>query len=118
MDDELKANLSRRETWLRLLFMLLFAAIYSLAEIMLGAVVLFQFASTLITGRRNERLLVFGESLSRFIYQILRFMTYNSDDKPFPFGAWPQDGVTTSPPEPLERKAHEPGSEQGRSVDE
>jgi hypothetical protein len=91
MDAELKANLTRGETWLRGVFILLFALIYSLAELVLTAVVVFQFATTLVTGRRNPRVLAFGRQLSRFGYEVLLYLTFNSDDKPWPFGPWPAE---------------------------
>lgn len=90
MDPELKANLMRRETWLRGFFMLLFAFIYSLAELVAAAVVVFQFLSTLFAGRRNERLLAFGRQLASFNYEILMYLTFNRDERPWPFGPWPE----------------------------
>ena len=87
--NDVKTHLSNRATWLRALFMLLFVAIFNLAELVLGIAVLFQFVHTLITGRPNERVGGFGENLGRFIYQILRYLTYNTEDKPFPFADWP-----------------------------
>ena len=83
-------------------YIILFAFIYSIAEVVLAAVVLFQFLTTLFTGNKNERLLEFGNNLSSFIYQILKYLTYNSDDKPYPFDEWP--GSTEK-----EHKADEPG---------
>ena len=64
--------------------------IYSLAEVLLTAVVVFQFLATLFTGETNARLRLFGLSLAAFIYQIASFVTFNSDEKPFPFGPWPE----------------------------
>ncbi|MDX1486673.1 MAG: DUF4389 domain-containing protein, partial [Acidiferrobacterales bacterium] len=61
----------------------------NVAEIVLLAVVVLQFLLTLFTGKTNQRLLSFGEALSTFFYQIFRFLTYNTEDKPFPFGPWP-----------------------------
>lgn len=89
MSSELGANMTRRSTWQRLLFMILFGVIYSLAELVLVAVVLFQFGFVLITTRKNDRLLDFGARLSFFLYQVLLFITYAKDDKPFPFSSWP-----------------------------
>lgn len=89
MTTELKQNLKRRETWLRLLLVVLFWLIYSVAEFVLAAVVLLQFGFKLITGECNQKLLYFGESLSQFIYQVVRFMTFNTDERPFPFTDWP-----------------------------
>lgn len=89
MTDTVKRNLTRRDTWSRALFVILFALIYSIAEIVLATTVVLQFGFVLISGERNQKLLEFGDNLSKFIYQILRFVTFNSDDRPFPFSDWP-----------------------------
>lgn len=75
----------RGETWLRGLFMLLFAVLYTIAEFVVTAVVLLQFLIVLVTGERNERLTGLGERLSLYVYDVLRFLTYNSEQRPFPF---------------------------------
>lgn len=80
-----------RETWIRGLFMVLFAVIWGIAEVVLLGVVVFQFGSMVLVGKTNERLLGFGKDLARFIYEVTLFFTYNSEDKPFPFGPWPQE---------------------------
>jgi hypothetical protein len=89
MDSEFKANITRGSTWLCALFMVLFGVIYSIAEIVLVAVVVFQFLHTLVTGRTNQALLGFGGALSTFLYQVFSFLTYTSERKPFPFAPWP-----------------------------
>ena len=63
---------------------------YSLAEVVLTAVVVFQLLLVLFTGKKNERLLKLGQSLSTYIYQVLKYLTFNSDYKSYPFGAWPK----------------------------
>lgn len=90
MNEELKQNLTRSGTWRRLLYVILFAVIYTVAEIVLAAVIVVQFGFVLITGQRNQNLLHFGASLSRFMYDVLRYFTFNSDDTPFPFQPWPE----------------------------
>lgn len=89
MDEELKKNISKIETWKRALFMLLYTILYSVAEVVLAAVVVFQFLSMLFTGRSNEALLKFGKSLSQYIYEIMLFLTFNSEDHSYPLGEWP-----------------------------
>lgn len=99
MDDKtLRDNFTSGETWTRGLFMVLFAILYSIAEIVVGAVVVFQFVATLLTGRRNDRLLQLGADLSNYIYHCLRFLTYASDDRPYPFSAWPSPDARPEPP--------------------
>lgn len=89
MDNQLKASLTAADTWLRGLYMLLFTVIYSVSEFVLGLVVVFQFIHVLVTRRTNDRLLDFSSDLSVFIYQVLQFLTFNSEAKPYPFAAWP-----------------------------
>ena len=87
--DTKSAHYKDKSTWIRGLFMLLFVAIYNIAAILIGAVAVLQFAWKLVTGETNPRLLSFGEDLSRYFYQILRFLTFNTETKPFPFEEWP-----------------------------
>ena len=89
MREELKQHLTASDTWLRGFYIVLFAIIYSLAEILVVAVVLFQFLATLVRGERNARLLDFGRDLSTYMYQILCYVTFNGDTRPYPFGEWP-----------------------------
>lgn len=79
--------------WVRILFMLLFVFIYSIAEIVLGAVVILQILFTLLNRKTNENLLVFGKQLSVFIYQVFLFLTYNTEKRPFPFDDFPEAEV-------------------------
>lgn len=103
MQPELKQRLTAGATWMRGLHIVIFAVIFSITEVVLGAVVVFQFLLTLFTGETNARLRVFGLSLAVFIYQMTAFMTFNSDEKPFPFGPWPEGAQQIGP----EGKQHE-----------
>ena len=87
---DIKENLKQQSTWIRGLFMLLFSIFYVLAEILLVIVVVFQFLLKLLTGEVNGRLLKLGQSLATYIYQIIQFVTFNSDNRPFPYGPWPK----------------------------
>ncbi len=118
MESAMKENVKRRDTWIRGLYMLLFLLLYSLAEIVIAAVVVFQFISKAITGKTNQRLLEFGQSLSLYVYQAMRFFTYNSEEKPFPFGPWPEGEPPSS--ESAAQEAPEITTEEekpGESVD-
>ncbi len=90
MTDQLKQNLRDKKPWLRGLYMLLFSVIYWVAEMVIVAVVLFQFVHVLFNGKSNERLLKLGQSLSTYVYQIMLFLTFNSEAHPYPLGAWPK----------------------------
>lgn len=97
IDQELKQKVTDKPTWTRGLYILLFIFIYSIAELVVYAVVVFQFLFSLFTGTRNEQLLVLGKNLSTFIYEVLQYITYTSDDKPYPFGPWPGASTAATP---------------------
>jgi len=90
MSNEIKQNLRQQTIWLRGLYMLMFALFYSIAEFVLFAVVVFQFLLILFTGKNNSQLLNLGQSLATYIYQIIQFLTFNSDYQPYPFAEWPK----------------------------
>jgi hypothetical protein len=89
MNNEMKSSLTAADTWKRGLFMVLFVVIYSIAEFVLGMIVFFQFLHVLFNREINERLRELTTDISVFIYQILQFLTFNSEVKPYPFAAWP-----------------------------
>lgn len=89
-DRQLEDNLKSRATWLRLLFMIVFVLIYGLSRLVVGAVVVLQFLWVLFTGETNPRMKHFGASLATYTYQTLLYLTYNTDERPFPFDLdWP-----------------------------
>ena len=88
MSDD-NQDLQRESILLRILWMVIFAIVWQLAEILLGAVVLLQLGYRLFYGAPNGGLLGFGDSLSQYLAQIGRFGTFNSDEKPWPFADWP-----------------------------
>jgi len=80
-----------KSIWVRLLYMLLFAFLYSAAEFVILAVVVYQFLHILLTGgNKDERVKNLGSQLSVYVYQILQFQTFNTEDKPFPMADWPE----------------------------
>jgi hypothetical protein len=90
MKEEIKQRLQKNETWQRALYMLFFIFIYGISKFLVIGVMLFQFLTTILTGNVNEQLLRFGQNLSTYLYQITIFLTYNSEQRPFPFSAWPE----------------------------
>ena len=92
-----------------LLFLLLFALIVGPLAIMLGVV---QALFTIFTGEDNRNLRGLAAALAEYINEILRFASWNRDQKPFPFSEFPkleqaeQAAATESEPEasPAEEK--------------
>lgn len=89
MSDDLKKNIKEPKIWRRGLYMLLFLVFYSIAKVVIFSIIAFQFILSLVTGKTNEKLVVLGRSLSTYLYQISLFLTFNSEDHPYPFSDWP-----------------------------
>eukprot|EP00494_Astrolonche_serrata_P017033 UN17208 len=70
--------------------MLLFIFLAGVADFVLFGVIIFQFLNKRITGDVNSRLLKLGQGLASYVYQVIQFLTFNSDYHPYPFGAWPK----------------------------
>ena len=88
--SKVEENLKSRTTWLRLLFMAIYGLVAWLAGMVGLVVVVLGFFWVLFTGEVNRELRQIGQAIASYIYEIVRYLTFNTDDKPFPFGgAWP-----------------------------
>ena len=84
-------NIKSKSIWLRLFFMLVIALLYSVSRLVVGAVVMLQFFFVLFTGKTNNQLLSFGQALSTYTYQVISYLTFNTEERPFPFDTeWPK----------------------------
>ena len=103
--SDLEKNVKMRSTWLRLFFMIIFALLYGLSRLVTAAVVAIQFFHVLFTGETNEQLKTFGHSLAIYSYEVVEYLTFNTDTKPFPLeAAWPDELPV---PEPAEESAQD-----------
>ena len=82
----IEENIKSRSTWLRLLFMVVFYVLASIASAVGSVVVVLGFFWVLFTGERNRQLQLAGQVIAGYIYEIIRYLTFNTEDKPFPFG--------------------------------
>ncbi|MDH3440613.1 MAG: DUF4389 domain-containing protein [Gammaproteobacteria bacterium] len=90
--SDLEKNVKARSTWLRLFFMIIFALLYGLSRVVTAAVVVIQFFHVLFTGDTNENLKTFGHSLAIYSYEVVEYLTFNTETKPFPLEAvWPDE---------------------------
>ena len=86
MDNETTDSPSR---WARLIPMIVLMICFSLAEAALYIIVLIQFIWTLVNGEPNEQLADFGATLSKWMAQDAQYLSYVTEDKPFPWAKWP-----------------------------
>lgn len=89
-NGKLEQNLKSRATWLRLLFMALFGLFISFAGMIGTVIVVIGFFWVLFTGEVNRELRQVGKAIASYMYEVVLYLTFNTDDKPFPFGgSWP-----------------------------
>jgi len=82
-----------RDVWMRGLFMLLFMIGFTVGVWLLNLLAIVQFVWLLAAREPNHFIARFGSSLSIWLAEIGRFLTCATDDKPFPWRAWPDSGV-------------------------
>lgn len=91
--EQLKSELKAGNKWLRLVWMILFVIILHLAGLVLLLATVVQFLLHLFTGSSNERLRDFGAGLGTYVSQVIAFLTYAAESRPFPFAPWPRDAT-------------------------
>lgn len=101
--DQVKQNILSGHQWLRMLFMVGYILASWVVTIVLLATVLVQTVIVLITGETNHNLRRFGILCGVFMHQIIHFLVYGSDEKPFPFSDFP-DVDHAAPGEPFVRE--------------
>ena len=77
------------DTWIRGLFIVVFAVIFYVTCTVLWVLVIFQFLMKVLTGNLNDNLMNFSGGLTSFASQILRYITFQSEERPWPFSPWP-----------------------------
>ena len=84
-----KLPLTNCNTWIRFAYMLLFTVLLMAARLVITLVVVVQFLLVLLIGSDNENLRNLGQGLAKWVYETVMFLTFNSEEKPFPFNEWP-----------------------------
>lgn len=97
MNEELTDKLSNKDAWKRIVLIVLFALVLYVAAAVVMLVVAVHVVFTLFTGERNARVQAFGATLSEYVAQVLRYVTYTSDAMPFPFSDWPEAPPAAAP---------------------
>jgi hypothetical protein len=81
----IEEHVKSRSTWLRLVFMIVFYVLATVASAVCTVVVVLGFLWVLFTGEKNRHLQQAGQVIAAYIYEIIRYLSFNTDDRPFPF---------------------------------
>ncbi len=88
--DKIIDNLKQSSVWVRIVLMVAFAAVLYPVFLVLLVLMIAQMLFVIITGESNANLRSLGVALSVYIFQIVQFMSYVTDVKPFPFSDFPK----------------------------
>ena len=69
--------------------MLLMGIAFQVSGTVLCIVTVIQFVLTLLNDTPNIRLVSFGRSMGNYLRQIVNFLTFATEEMPFPFSEWP-----------------------------
>jgi len=91
MDKNIYENIRVKEKWIRGIIMMFFIIVKHIITGLFWAIALFQFVNNLLFNESNNKLLIFSHRMNVYLFQIVNYLTYNSNVKPFPFSNWPSD---------------------------
>lgn len=88
--DAIKSNLLDANQWVRMLFMAGFAVAAWLVLLGLVVLVLAQTLIVLVSGETNHNLRKVGYLFGCYLHEIIQYLCYNTNAKPFPFADFPE----------------------------
>lgn len=81
---------------IRWIFMLLFLVISRIVGACVALIAVFQLFYSLVMRKPNDDVMDFGKDLSVYLAEIVEFLSYNTEEKPWPFSPWPLTGSVNS----------------------
>jgi Domain of unknown function (DUF4389) len=89
--DDFVDNIREPSFWARILLMIIFAlASYVILLPLILVLSIAQALFTLITGQSNANLRYFSATLVLYVAQVIQYLTYLTDVKPYPFSDLPE----------------------------
>jgi len=89
MNDEPQVTLSRKRIAIRLLYTILYVAIFEVVKTIILLITVFEYFFLLITLRHNEPARTFANQAATYGYRLMRYLTLNENQRPFPFSEFP-----------------------------
>jgi hypothetical protein len=91
MTENTDTGQNKRNIWARGFFMLLMVFAFQVSATLMFAVTVIQFVMVLLNEAANARLSSFGRRLGEYFQQVVHFLTFASEEIPFPFSEWPSE---------------------------
>lgn len=85
-----KPGYTQQSFWIRLIFMLLYWVVLNISLSVFGFLVLVMTIIRFGSQHKPDGIVAFQFNLTKFISQILSFLTFKTEEKPYPFTPWPK----------------------------
>jgi hypothetical protein len=85
----LTENIKEPSIWVNFFLKVIYLIFLNFIIPFLGFITLLQLLFSLGSKKPNDNLISFSKKISIYIYQIINFITYSSDERPWPFNAFP-----------------------------
>ncbi len=91
MPDDPQVTVSRKQVAIRLLYTLLYVAIFEVVKTIILLTTVFEYFFLFITLRYNEPARTFANRVATYGYRLMRYLTLNDNQRPFPFSDFPAE---------------------------
>ena len=75
----------RKEAWFRIIVLIVTGIILNVWKILIGVLAVIHWVIVVIGGKRNKDLAEFSEYWNTEVYKFIRYITFESNIRPFPF---------------------------------
>ena len=89
MQEVKKTVESRKDIFVRLLYTILYLLVFEIIKLIIQIIVVFQYIYLFITLSPNDSVRNFSNKLSTYTYDVIRYLTLNKNQRPFPFNDFP-----------------------------
>ena len=86
----LTENIKEPSIWVNFFLKIICLVFLNFIVPFLGFITLLQLLFSIGSKKPNENLVSFSKKISSYIYQIINFITYSSDQRPWPFNSFPE----------------------------
>jgi len=87
--EEIETNERGKPGLARALYILLYLIIGRFVSMVLFVIAITQYIYSWLTGEPNDKILYFTEGLAEYTKQLVSYVGFNTDEKPWPLGDWP-----------------------------
>ena len=88
--EVLTENIKEPSIWVNFFLKVIYLVFLNFIVPFLGFITLLQLLFSIGSKKPNENLVSFSKKISSYIYQIINFITYSSDQRPWPFNSFPE----------------------------